>query len=243
MEAVGKKRRIIAHRGLSGACPENTLPSFGAAVALGVDEIEFDVRLSKDSELVVCHDEDLSRTSDGSGLVGDMNWSEIKKLDAGSWFGPDWTGVRFCRLDDIFEQFGGRTVMNIHLKEPGPEGFIIRHIQRLAESMLITKKIYITGKADVLQWAREIASDIERCCLEGNKEGTIVEHAIKFECTRLQFRREKFTDDDISRAHDHEIKCNVFWSDDPDEARQLFERGIDAVLTNFAHRILPAAGR
>src|SRR5438876_9015920 len=61
--------RVCAHRGLSGLCPENTLPAFAAAVALGADEIELDVWASRDGELVVCHDDDVARTSNGKGLV------------------------------------------------------------------------------------------------------------------------------------------------------------------------------
>ena len=57
--------KLCAHRGLSHACPENTLPAFGAAIALGVDEIEFDLWLSADGVPVVCHDPRVDRTTDG----------------------------------------------------------------------------------------------------------------------------------------------------------------------------------
>jgi glycerophosphoryl diester phosphodiesterase len=69
--------RVCAHRGLSGLCPENTLPAFAAAVALGADEIELDVWASRDGELVVCHDDNVARTSNGKGLIGQMLWKPI----------------------------------------------------------------------------------------------------------------------------------------------------------------------
>jgi glycerophosphoryl diester phosphodiesterase len=67
--------RIIAHRGLSGLCPENTLPSFGSAVAAGAHEIEFDIWGSKDSKLVICHDKSIDRTSNGKGDICNLEWS------------------------------------------------------------------------------------------------------------------------------------------------------------------------
>lgn len=90
--------KVVAHRGLSGACPGNTLPAFAAAIALGADEIEFDLWASRDDELVVCHDDTVDRTSNGHGAIRDLAWADIRALDAGAWFSPQWAGVPFCRL-------------------------------------------------------------------------------------------------------------------------------------------------
>lgn len=67
----------------------------------------------------------------------------------------------------------------------------------------------------------------------------LVENAIRFKCQRLQFWNPHFTDVDIARAKEHGMICNLFYSDDPAEARLLFAQGIDVVLTNYANRILP----
>lgn len=78
--------QIFAHRGASGAFPENTWPAFEAAVKAGVDGIELDVHLSKDNQLIVMHDETVDRTTNGSGRIMDMTLAEIKELDAGAKF-------------------------------------------------------------------------------------------------------------------------------------------------------------
>ena len=78
---MGKK--FCAHRGLSALMPENTLPAFAAACALGAHEIEFDVRLTKDNRLIVSHDALLDRISNGSGQVCDFTLQELKKLNIG----------------------------------------------------------------------------------------------------------------------------------------------------------------
>ena len=77
--------RVVAHRGFSGIYPENTEIAFRRALELGVDTIEFDLRLTYDNHLVAIHDPTVDRTSDGSGAVSELTLEEIKALDAGSW--------------------------------------------------------------------------------------------------------------------------------------------------------------
>jgi glycerophosphoryl diester phosphodiesterase len=77
---------IVAHRGGAALAPENTLTAFENALKLGVDQVECDVHLSKDGELVVIHDPNVSRTTDGNGQIGDMTLAEIKKLNAAAKF-------------------------------------------------------------------------------------------------------------------------------------------------------------
>ncbi|MDH5508339.1 MAG: glycerophosphodiester phosphodiesterase family protein, partial [Anaerolineae bacterium] len=75
--------QLIAHRGGKTYQPENTLAAFKQAIADGVDQLEFDVQMTKDGVLVVIHDEEVDRTTNGSGLVADLTLAEIQALDAG----------------------------------------------------------------------------------------------------------------------------------------------------------------
>ena len=79
------KGQIIAHRGASGLAPENTLASIRKALAFQPDYIEFDIHQTKDSVLVVIHDESIDRTSDGEGEISQLRFAELKKYDFGSW--------------------------------------------------------------------------------------------------------------------------------------------------------------
>src|ERR1035437_496086 len=72
---------VIAHRGNSACFPENTLESFRQGMALGVDALEFDVRLSRDGQAVVIHDPTLERTTDGTGAVSARTLEELRRLD------------------------------------------------------------------------------------------------------------------------------------------------------------------
>jgi len=81
-----KSPLIIGHRGFRARYPENTMAAFAGAVDAGADMIEFDVQLSSDGIPVVIHDRTLDRTTNGSGPVTSHTLSQLKKLDAGSWF-------------------------------------------------------------------------------------------------------------------------------------------------------------
>ncbi|MBQ0125993.1 MAG: hypothetical protein KBS59_06720 [Clostridiales bacterium] len=108
--------RICAHRGFSTIAPENSLPAFGAAVALGADEIEFDLWATKDEKLVSIHDDSLDRVSNGKGKVYDYTYDELKKLDFGAKHGEHFEGLQIITFEEILKKFACTTIMNIHVK-------------------------------------------------------------------------------------------------------------------------------
>jgi len=108
---------IIAHRGISGKAPENTLAAFDlACTTAGIDMIEMDVRLSKDGEVIVLHDRTLQRTSTGNGAARQYTVEEIRQFDAGSWFHPSFSRERIPTLREIFQLINERRWLNIELK-------------------------------------------------------------------------------------------------------------------------------
>ncbi len=107
---------VFAHRGARERAPENTLPAFEQAAALGADGIELDVQLSADGALVVIHDFTLERTTNGTGHVAEKTLAELRTLDAGSWFAPQFVATHIPTLDEVFEAVGRRLLINIELK-------------------------------------------------------------------------------------------------------------------------------
>ncbi|MBY0122738.1 glycerophosphodiester phosphodiesterase [Bacillus sp. S/N-304-OC-R1] len=121
----------IAHRGASLYAPENTMASFQKALELGFDYIELDVRLSKDQQLVVIHDDDVRRTTDGIGAIGDLTVKELKMLDAGSWFSPDFRDERIPLLDEVLLQFGRKIGILIDVKSPETQPGLVEILSNL----------------------------------------------------------------------------------------------------------------
>jgi len=95
-----KPPRLTGHRGAKVVAPENTLASFREAAEYGADCIEFDVWFCADGVPVIFHDNTLERTSDGVGRVADLDLAALKKLDAGGWFAPEFSGETIPTLPE-----------------------------------------------------------------------------------------------------------------------------------------------
>ena len=129
---------LVAHRGASAYAPENTVPAFRLAAEQGATFVEFDLRLTKDRQIVCLHDDSLERTTDvedifaerfqsvpGAGgqparrwLLSDFTLAELRKLDAGSWFGPAFRGTRIPTFAETIDSLRGRSGLFIELKSP-----------------------------------------------------------------------------------------------------------------------------
>lgn len=105
MKTPNSNPKLVCHRGARLTAPENTLISMQSALEAGGHILEFDVRQSSDGVLYVLHDESVNRTTDGTGLIGEMNAQQIDSLDAGRWFGDQFEGQRVPRLDVFLDAF------------------------------------------------------------------------------------------------------------------------------------------
>jgi glycerophosphoryl diester phosphodiesterase len=232
---------LCAHRGLSHACPENTLPAFAAAIAIpGVHEIELDLWLSGDGVPVVCHDPRVDRTTDGQGTVTELDWAVIASFDAGVRHGEAWRGIRLPRFEEVLDLVDGRVGINIHIKDPGPGGKLVQRVVDLLRQRGMDRFGYLAGDEDVLAAALDYAPDIARNCLAHQGEPPrLIAAAVKHRCSRLQFGR-NVTADATAEAKARGLLRNLFWSDEVEDARRYAALGIDVILTNCAHQL---AGR
>lgn len=94
---------VAAHRGNVVGHPENTIPAYESAYAIGADMIECDMNMTKDGEIVMIHDKTLDRTTNVSGIVRELTLDEIKRVDAGIKTGPEWQGTRIPTLKEFCE--------------------------------------------------------------------------------------------------------------------------------------------
>jgi glycerophosphoryl diester phosphodiesterase len=126
-----KRTQVFAHRGAKAVAPENTLPAFEQAIALGADGVELDVQCSKDGVLVVMHNFTVDETTDGRGRVMDLTAAELAKLDAGSHFSADFANVGVPTLEDVLGLVAGKLKINIEIKSQDPMGG--REVEPVAE--------------------------------------------------------------------------------------------------------------
>ncbi|TVY01872.1 glycerophosphodiester phosphodiesterase [Paenibacillus cremeus] len=131
----------LAHRGASEYAPENTLAAFYKGVEMGANGIETDLRLSKDGTVILFHDHDLNRTTNGSGAPRDYDWSELVELDAGSWFSPAYAGERLVTFEEFLHHFGRKELhFALELKDQQVEQKMLDliHQYRVWEKVTVT---------------------------------------------------------------------------------------------------------
>ena len=225
--------RVCAHRGFNTIAPENSLPAYGAAVAMGAEEIEFDLWFTKDGEIVSIHDSKLDRVSDGTGKICEHTLEELRTYDFGIKCGEWFKGMKIPTFEEILEKFACRCIMNIHLKTQGEQPEYLGKVVDLIKKYNCEDYVYfMTGKDAFLERLRSEHPEIMRCCGGGDGKWEIVERAIKYDCKKLQFVKGYFNKEMVDKAHAHGIVCNVFWSDDPEETQEYLDMGVDVILTN-----------
>ena len=233
-------KRLCAHRGLhGGAVPENTLPALAAATALGASEIEFDLWWTRDNVPVVIHDVDLSRLAGVEGRVLDMTLDELRRIDMGAKYDGTFHGLPIATFDEAMDKLACHATVNLHLKDDGgpwDEGRLASVI-RCIDAHDARRHLYFMTSSKILnaQLAR-LAPDIPRCMGAGDKDRDIVDAALECGCRMVQLFKGMPTADAtperIERAHAAGLHVNVFWSDEPEEARRLLDMGVGTVLTN-----------
>ncbi len=237
--------RLCAHRGFSTVAPENSMPAYGAAVALGAQEIEFDVWATKDGKLVSCHDEVLERVSTGSGKIGEYTYQELLQFDFGIKHDAKFEGLKIPLFEEILQKFAGRVIMNIHVKiwDYGFEDDKMEEIVELIRKYDCERHIYfMTSNDEMLKKVKAYAPHLKTCTgWNGDPDPmSIANRAIAVKSDKVQLFKPYFNAETVKKAHENGIICNVFYADDPDEANEYLDMGIDTILTNDYQRVYNA---
>ena len=136
---MSKRTEVFAHRGAKVVAPENTIPAFEQAVALGAHGVELDVQCSKDGVLVVMHNYTVDETTNGHGRVADHTAAQLSKLDAGSHFNAKFANVGVPTLEEVLAVTVGKLKLNIEIKSQDPMGG--REVEPLVE-MIQANNLY-----------------------------------------------------------------------------------------------------
>ena len=207
-----------------------TLPAFAAALALGADEIEFDVRETKDHRLIVSRDGNLERICGSVGMLQEMSLEELRRVNIGKNHG--WQ-VSFCTPEEVFAHLANRITFNIHVKEAGEDGWILRELEALIDRYGARNTAYFAGTHDILSKMCRYTPSVPRTAIQHPKDTVgIYEMATEFGCGRVQFWLGRFDRDVIERLHADGILCNLFHAENEEEFAQYTAMGIDVLLTN-----------
>ncbi|KEH91555.1 glycerophosphodiester phosphodiesterase [Clostridium botulinum] len=226
----------FAHRGFSGKYPENTLLAFEKAIELGVDGIELDVHLSKDNEMVIIHDENVSRTTNGEGYIKDLTYEEISKLDASYIYTGQYGFNKIPTLREYFELVKDKDVItNIELKTnifeyPGIEQKVWELIQ---EYHLESKVIISSFNHFSVMRMRKIAPMLEYGLLS---ETWIIDAGNYVNSLGIKYYHPIFrnlTDEVVKEIHQHGIKINTYTVNTEEDIKDMISKDINIVISNF----------
>ena len=234
---------IIAHRGFSGAAPENTLASFQKAIEIGSDMIELDVQLSKDGKLVVLHDNTLERTTNGQGRVEDYNLQELKKLDAGAWLGAQFSGEKIPTLEEALDLAKGRVLVNIEIKHPEHGQYPITDLadhalEEVKNAGVIDRVIFSSFNPAALEWMKKNEPRVWGALLYHRAWNSLPEVTGGREYSVLNLRNSYLTKTKIDEIRRDGMKVNVYTVNPGEDLEQFVKSNVDGIITNHPDRLI-----
>ncbi len=237
--------RVFAHRGAMGHAPENTFAAFELALAQGADVIEFDVHLSADNQCVVIHDETLERTTNGTGIVGETTLADLKRLDAGSWWGPEFAGQQLPTLDEVLAWASGRCILDIEIKaDPVPyEGIEARAVDLIRHHKMQDQVLVISFDHRVVQRVKTLAPELATGILYNCRPVDPLALARACGADAILPTCDFCDAETIEMAHAAGLSVNSWATSDPAVIARLAARGVDSICTNHPDRVVGVIGR
>jgi glycerophosphoryl diester phosphodiesterase len=231
---MNKKMIIWAHRGASGHAPENTLAAFEKAMAMGADGIECDLRESREGELVVFHDPTIKRLTRQAGRVVDLSLSELKQLDIGAWFAPDFAGQRVVTVKELLAQVRPLVLLNLEIKAAAPQKIVdLVQEKGIADRVIVSSFDHILlKKLRSLHPTLRIGYLIDR---EPVKK--ILQEARRLDAVSLHLPSKRATPELIEQAHRERFEVYVYTVNEPDQMKHFIEIGADGLFTNYPDRL------
>jgi glycerophosphoryl diester phosphodiesterase len=204
-----------------GVEPENTLRSFVRAEREGMDVIELDLHLSLDGALVVMHDADVDRTTDGSGPVAEKTLAELRGLDAG-------LGERIPVFEEVVEAVSAP--LQAEIKDRAAARVLAEAVERLG---LHERVMVISFHDDALRETRKLLPDIPVALVTGRSTPTAPERAVELGAQMVSCELRWLDEDVVERCHAAGIKV-ISWTVNTDQdLARVRELGLDGVVTDM----------
>ena len=211
----------IGHRGARAYAPENTLASFKKALEIGVNAVELDVRKTKDNQLVVIHDADIKRTTDGEGMVDELTLKEIKGFSAEE-------GEKIPTLQEALDFLDKKVKVFIELKETGSEEQVLSivHERGLEKNVAI-----ISFLEDALKKVRTLDKNIETGLLYARHKNP-VKAALELKTNYLLALYQFTHSANVEKAHENGLKIIVWTINKPEEVEEYTKKGVDGIASD-----------
>jgi len=226
---------VIGHRGDPARAPENTLAAMASAIQAQVQMVEFDVQLTRDGQAVVVHDEGLGRTVRGGGLVGDLTFEELQRLDAGGWYSSEFAGERVPSLAQVLELLAPSGISaNLELKTnviPYP-GLVAQVVKELEQAGMSDRVIISSFNHKTLKEVQALSPGLACAALVDIQLVAPWEYLLQHGFQALHILHSACTAEDVEACQERDLAVRVWTVDDEVGARRFFEMGVDGLVTN-----------
>ena len=234
--------KVFGHRGASAYAPENTLASFWLAHEMGADGIEMDVQMSKDGRLVVIHDEQVDRTTDGTGWVKDLTLAELQALNA-SMGAESYPDERIPTLDEVFDLLAGtQMAFNIELKNcvvlyPGMCELLLETIDKRDWEHRVTISSF---NHISIAHIRQSGSLVNTGVLFQDilHEPWVYAHHMWATALHPHFLYVDAVPTVVEESQDSLLEVNVWTVNEVDDIDRMLQAGVDSIITNYPDRAL-----
>ncbi|TCS69531.1 glycerophosphoryl diester phosphodiesterase [Effusibacillus lacus] len=216
------------------------MAAFIRAVEVKADMIELDVQMSKDGELVVFHDHDVKRTTNGSGYVKDLTVKELLNLDAGRWFSDQFAGEKIPLLEEVLVWAKDRIPLSIEIK-PIPswnQPIEERLVELLVRKDMVKQVQVMSFDHQAVYKVKCMNSEVMTSIISASRMWNPIGYAKRVGATILNQPWYFLTPEFIEQAHDEGLLISGSLIDDPDIWKEVHAWGIDLVDTNYPERLL-----
>ncbi|MEE8445055.1 MAG: glycerophosphodiester phosphodiesterase [Alphaproteobacteria bacterium] len=233
----------MGHRGARGHAPENTMAGLRKAAELGCRWVEFDVKLTADGELILFHDNTLERTTDGKGAVADKSLAEMRSLDAGRWFSPDFTGEAVPTLDEAMAFLAARGIgANVEIKaSTGREAETGAAVARALSGRWMGGPLppfMCSFSAESLIAARQAAAQIPRALLSLKFPRDWPARLEQLGCAAFHVLHRRLNEARVGAIRAQGYRVLAFTVNDTVRAAELLGWGVESIITDYPERIL-----
>lgn len=236
-----KKILNIAHRGFSGEYPENTMRAFIEAAQAGCDGIETDLHMTKDGVIVICHDESINRTTNGSGYIAEYNYKDLCKFDAGIKLGKEFMNEKIPCLEEVLEFIKDKNLLvNLELKNNivPYNGMEKKVIEKIYEYKLEKNVIVSSFNHYSMVKVKKLDSKIKTGLLYCATLYKVHEYAEKLEADALHPFYPAIMDENIIKdIKKNGILINAYTVNEEADMKRLISLGIDGIITNYPDRL------
>ena len=224
------------HRGFSGKYPENTMLAFRKAVEIGVDGIELDVQLSKDGEVVICHDETVDRTTNGKGRIKDLTLAQLKQLNASAAFAGRYGVNEIPTLREYFELVKDLPIeTNVELKTGVYEyEGIEEKVWALIQEFHLEDRICISSfnHFSVLRM-KKIAPQLKFGFLFDTWLIDAGAYCAKHGMDSFHPNYHNLTHEVVAEVKRHGLEIKTYTVNTEEDVRDLASKGVDVVIGNY----------